>query len=198
MISGVILAAGLSRRMGEPKQFLRWRGATLLEHALDVASRSRLGEILLVLSPATAVLLEPHAYPHAIRVLNPRPEDGQSSSLKRGVERVSRDASGALVLMSDQPHVSVELLDALIRDFEREPAGALVPVYDGERGAPVLLGRPFFGLLSSLEGDTGARALLAAHPECVRTLEVGHLGGRQDIDTPEQYAQLLAGEVPAR
>ena len=196
MVAGLVLAAGLSRRMGKPKQLLSLGDATLLEHALRVASRSRLSGLCVVLSEPVARGIDLDAYPSVTRVLNPAPEEGQSSSLRLGLAALPEEVGGALVLMCDQPGVTVPLLDRLVEEFERLPAGALVPTYGGRRGTPVLLARPLWPQAMALRGDTGARALLAAHPELVRTVEVGHLGDGEDIDTPEQYERLLRRASP--
>lgn len=177
--------------MGKPKQSLPFGSTTLLGSVITTTSRSRLAEIILVLSHMTAQLEPAHELPAVKRVINHAPEDGLSSSLKLGIAAVSPASNGALVLMSDQPHVGVELIDYLVEEFERSRPGALVPLYHGERGSPVLLGRPFWRVIERLHGDVGARELLREHPELVRTVEVGHLGRLGDIDTPEQYAELL-------
>lgn len=194
MIAGVVLAAGLSRRMGTPKQLLPLGADTLLGHTLRIASRSRLGEIVVVLSPEVheTALLGPSRDLPIVRVLNPVPEQGQSSSLKLGLAAASPRAAGALVLVSDQPGITAELIDRLITTFEHAPSSALVPTYAGRRGTPVLLARSIWPLAQSLSGDTGARALFEAHPELVREVEVGHLGAPDDVDTPEQYERLRA------
>jgi CTP:molybdopterin cytidylyltransferase MocA len=191
MVSGVVLAAGLSRRMGRPKPYLPYGGDTLLGRALRVAERSRLGELVLVVGPHTADAFDAVRHPGVRVALNPRPEDGQSGSLRLGLGEVSPGSDAALILMSDQPELTPRLLDRLIEEYEREPAGALVPTYAGVRGSPVVLGRAIWPLIEGLSGDTGARALLARRPELVRTVEVGALGDPADIDTPEQYRRLL-------
>ncbi len=193
MISGVVLAAGLSRRMGAPKQMLPLNGeTTLLGHALAVAARSRLGEVVVVLSPPVFEQLDLSVHPSVVPVLNRVPEQGQSHSLRLGLAAVSPEAVGALILLCDQPGVTTRLIDFLIAEFEREPCGALVPTYGGKRSTPVLLGRTFCSLVDTLSGDTGARRLLDAYPELVREIEAGHLGAPEDIDTPEQYERLVA------
>lgn len=189
---GVVLAAGLSRRMGAPKQLLPFEGETLLARTQKVAAASRLAETLVVLSPEIAAKLAPRGRDAPPRVLNPDPASGESASLRLGLEALPPEATGALVLLADQPGVTPELADRLIRQHEREPERAIVPLYGGVRGAPVLLPRTLWPAASELAGDAGAAALVAAHPDLVRTVEVGHLGTPDDIDTPDQYVRLLA------
>ncbi|MDP9350606.1 MAG: NTP transferase domain-containing protein, partial [Chloroflexota bacterium] len=115
---------------------------------------------------------------------------GQSQSLRLGLEAVPKEAQGVLVLLSDQPGVSRELIDRLTAEFEACPADALIPTYRGERGSPVLLGRSLLPAAARLQGDTGARALLRGVGCRVRTVEVGHLGSPDDVDTPEEYERF--------
>lgn len=191
MIWGVVLAAGLSRRMGRPKQLLPLAGRPLLVHVLEAATASRLAGIVVVVSLELAQEISFDNYPAAQVVVNPTPEDGQSASLRLGLQAVPGHSSGALVLVSDQPGVTPSLIDQLVLHFEQKPGPALVPTYEGRRGTPVLLGRELFAEASNLAGDTGARVLLARRPD-VHTLEVGHLGFPEDVDTPEQYTRMLA------
>ncbi len=191
MVSGLVLAAGLSRRMGRPKQLLRLGATTMLERTIQVAACSQLDEIVVVISPTLADQMRWDAPSRVRRVVNPTPQDGQSSSLRLGLASLSKESSGALVLMCDQPGVTVALVDHLLEAWRSHPAGALVPTYKHERGTPTLLGAELWPLVAQLTGDTGARAVFSSHPEVVRTIEVGHLGTPDDIDTPDKYAETL-------
>ncbi len=195
MVSGLVLAAGLSRRMGQPKQLLRLGPTTLLEHTISVARSSLLDEIVVVVSVDLVNRLSWDTSPRVRKVVNPRPQDGQSSSLRLGLACIAPESGGALVLMCDQPGVTARLVNHLLEAWSAQPAGALVPTYGGERGTPVLLGADLWPLVAQLTGDTGARAVLGAYPEVVRSIEVGHLGTPEDIDTPEEYARVL-GRAP--
>ena len=195
MVSGLVLAAGLSRRMRQPKQLLRLGQTTLLEHTISVAASSRLDEVVVVVSPDLAHRLSWDTSPCVRTVVNPRPHDGQSSSLRLGLACVAPESDGVLVLMCDQPGVTARLVNHLLEAWSAHTAGAIVPTYGGERGTPVLLGSELWPLVAQLTGDMGARAVLGAHPEVVRSIEVGHLGTPEDIDTPEEYARVV-GRAP--
>lgn len=197
MVAGIVLAAGLSRRMGTTKQLLPYAGTTLLGRALDLAEQSLLGQVVLVTTRQLLADLDLRERPDVAVVVNPRPEDGQSGSLRLGLSRAEPKAAGALIMMSDQPGVTAALIDHMVREFDREHASALVPTYSGRRSTPVLLGRELWPAASELKGDTGARALWAAHPELVRIVEVGHLGSGADLDTPEQYAAAVRNDRAA-
>ncbi len=187
---GVVLGAGLSRRMGRPKLALPYAGCTLLEHAVGVALASPLeGVVVVVSDPAMA----PRGDRRLRVVTNPRPDRGLSSSLKLGMHEVPAEADAALVMMGDQPEVSPALVERLVRAFEAARTAAVVPTYGGQRGTPVLLGRLLFAAVEGLSGDVGMRDVLAFR-EDVLTVEVADLGEPFDVDTPEDYERLLRRE----
>ncbi len=191
VVSGVVLAAGMSRRMGVPKQLLPYQGTTLLGHILAECRDSALTQTVLVTTRNVADQLGATELNGVDLLINPYPEEGQSSSLKLGLAHVSPGSLGALVLMCDQPGISASVINRLVEGFTKTPSGVLVPLYHRQRGTPVLLARTFWPHLETLTGDTGARAVVADHPGSVRHVEVGHLGSLKDIDTPEQYEALL-------
>lgn len=190
-VAGVVLAAGLSRRMGRPKQLLPYGDGTLLEHALAVACQSHLDDVMVVVSPEIARAVDLSGYPRVRVVANDAPERGQSGSLQLGLRAVPERAAGALVLMCDQPGVTSAAIDIILRAFGRGPVAAVVPTYNGRWGTPVLLGRTIWPEVMDLTGDAGAGRLLRTRPEAVRTVEVGDLADGTDIDTPAEYARLL-------
>ncbi|MDQ3327820.1 MAG: nucleotidyltransferase family protein [Chloroflexota bacterium] len=177
--------------MGRQKQLLRLGTTTFLQHTLQVAACSHLDEVVVVIAPALADHCSLDGSSEVRRVVNPTPEDGQSSSLRLGLASLTPECSGALVLMCDQPGVTVRLVNHLLEAWRAQPNGALVPTYHRKRGTPALLGAELWPLAAQLTGDTGARVLFRAHPEMVRTIEVGHLGTPEDINTPAEYAGML-------
>ena len=101
------------------------------------------------------------------------------------------DSEGALVLLGDMPRITAPQLDRLIRAFEAEGGAAIIaPTCEGRRGNPVLWPRAHFGEMLQLEGDAGAKRLLAAHADQVREIDLGTEAIFADIDTPEALAQL--------
>lgn len=191
VISGLVLAAGLSSRMGRPKQLLPLGETTVLGQVLGNASRSRLDEIVVVASVEVAEGSGLADHPGVRCVLNSHPELGQSESLKLGIASLSRRSRACVVLMSDQPLVSPQLIDRLIEEFETREPPAVVPVYDGVEGTPVLLARSLWAEIARLEGDVGARRILRDGSREVSKVEVSHLGSLLDIDTPEEYQAFL-------
>ena len=203
-LSGIILAAGASKRIGAPKQLLPLAGRPLLQHVVDAAVQSRLDEIILVLGDAAAEIEAALSLPagrHIRVVVNPDAGLGQATSLGVGLRAADAGAVGAGILLGDEPQVSPVLIDRLASAFESATVPVVRPVYtgaDGRRlpGHPTFLARRIWPELKRLCGDQGARALLATHPDWV--LEVEMEGERPaDIDTWEDYRRIAeagAGE----
>ena len=126
-------------------------------------------------------------------VHNPDFADGLSTSLKAGITAVPAEADGAIVTLGDMPQVTAKLIDRLIAAFD--PArGALVviPTIDGKRGNPVLWARRFFSDLLAVEGDIGARHLIAGYAEAVTEVPVEDAAALTDVDTPEALIAVRA------
>ncbi len=197
MIYGVLLAAGLSSRMGQPKQLLDWRGRPLVRHMAEVALASRLAGLVVVLGAeaqaARAALLGLGGPVETVECDDYR--TGQAASLRCGLSALPAAATAALVLLVDQPLVGPELINRLLDAFEQTPATlAVVPRYQGRRGNPVLVAGGLFAELLALQGDTGARALFERHAAQVRWLDVDDPAVLIDADTPEAFARLQQNE----
>jgi molybdenum cofactor cytidylyltransferase len=124
-------------------------------------------------------------------VHNPGFADGLSTSLRTGLAAVPENADGAAVLLGDMPQVRAALIDGLINVFDPE-RGALVvvPTIDGHRGNPVVWSRRFFPELMVLEGDVGARNLIARYAEAVTEVPFADTAALIDVDTPEALHKL--------
>lgn len=193
-LSGIVLAAGASTRMGRPKQLLPLGGRSLLQRTLDEAAASCLDELVLVLGHCSQEILDALRLPvrPACRVVaNRRYQEGQSSSLVLGLRSTDPSAGAAAILLGDQPLVTAALIDRVAESFLEAGAPAARPVYAGAAGErvpghPVFLARSTWADLARLDGDRGARDLLRARPDWLHELP---LGGQPpvDIDTPEDW-----------
>jgi len=193
-VSGVVLAAGTSTRMGRPKQLLELAGRPLLQHAVDAAVASCLDEVVVVLGHCADEIRDALVLGERARVVvNPEFGDGQITSLRCGLAAVSPDAVAAAVLLGDQPSLGSERIDAMVAAFLAAGVRAARPVYpdaEGRPGHPVLLARAVFPELAALRGDQGARTLFAGRPPDV--LEVPVAGEPPpDVDTPEDFARIV-------
>jgi molybdenum cofactor cytidylyltransferase len=191
-LPAIILAAGASRRLGQPKQLLKYRGETLLERALRAAREAGASPVLAMLGAHFAPICAMIPFDNAIPVLNDLWEQGISSSIHAGLSELdvrAPEASGALVMSCDQPHLTAKHLRALLALFAEQATPSIVAsTYSGVQGVPAIFPRSVFSELRALRGDRGARSLLIEPPCPVIALPFA--GGELDIDLPADLAQL--------
>lgn len=192
-IAAIVLAAGLSSRMGSNKLLAPVAGKPLVRHAVEAAMASSAETVIVVtgngaeeveraVSPLTPLFVENHDY-----------SKGLSTSLKCGVSHVPDGCDGVLVLLGDMPGVTSALLDKLIAAFDPSEGRAIcVATHHGKRGNPVLWSRRFFAEIMALEGDVGARHLIAQNAELVCEIEAEDDSPLTDIDTPQMLAEYRA------
>ena len=193
-IAGLVLAAGRSTRMGGPNKLLEEiNGKPLVRIVAEQALASRASPVIVVTGHQRERVERALAGLPVTVVHNPDFADGLSTSLKAGIKAVPPDADGAIVTLGDMPQVSAKLIDRLIAAFDPE-RGALVviPTIDGKRGNPVLWARRFFPDLLAVEGDIGARHLIAGYAEAVAEVAIEDAAALTDIDTPEALIAVRA------
>jgi molybdenum cofactor cytidylyltransferase len=176
---------------------LNWRGKSLVRHTAEQALASRITGLVVVLGAGArdvrAALIGLDGPVHLVE--NPAYADGQAGSVRAGLTALPSAASGAIVLLVDQPLVGPAVINQLIDTFAAHPETlAVVPTYQGRRGNPVLLARALFEPISRISGDSGARAVFAAYADQILTLELNDPAIVTDIDTPEEYAQLTRND----
>jgi len=189
VITAIVLAAGTSSRFGQTKQVLELEGKALVQHAIDAAADAGLDEIIVVLGhDAERVGASLQLPPRARTVLNPRYEDGQSTSLLAGLDAADPACEAAVVLMADQPDIEAEHIRALVDAFEAgRPRIVRLRFRDGP--GPALLSREVWDEARALTGDTGAREIIAAHPEWVEEVAVD-ADAPPDVDRPADLNRL--------
>jgi len=182
-VSAIILAAGMSTRMGSIKQLLPFNGKSLLENVLENVRRSRVDEIVLVLGFSAETIRRTIPLDHVRIVLNDAYREGMGTSVRAGISQVSSQAEAALVVLADQPFVKSDTIDQLIRVYREQKPQIVIPTYQGFRGNPVLLDRSVFSELMNLSGDIGCRAIFGGHSENILKTPVEDIGVLLDIDT---------------
>lgn len=199
-IAGIVLAAGMSTRLGSAKQLVRADGQYLLDRVLDGALASSLDRIILVLGhraeAVSAVLKERNDRDRLRILINPAYRDGMSSSLRAGTESVQDAFSAIMVLLGDQPFVGAELIDLLIRRFRSSEKDICAPVCRGKRGHPVIIGRRFYDAVMSTTGDIGARQILKSNPDSILGVEISDSRIFFDVDTPADIKKLQSRFSP--
>ena len=197
-IVSIVLAAGRSTRMGAANKLIAdLAGKPMVRWVAEAALASGARPVVVVTGHQEGQVRAALAGLEVVFVANPDYAAGLSSSLKAAIRAVPPSAAGAVILLGDMPQITAAHLDQLIASFAPEGgSGIVVPTHQGRRGNPVLWPRACFAEMLQLEGDAGARRLLAAHASRVREVELGTDAIFADVDTPEALAQIRGGQTP--
>jgi CTP:molybdopterin cytidylyltransferase MocA len=195
MICGIVLAAGRSRRMGQPKAFLRTGSSTFLEHAVRALSEGGCALVIVVTGPldddtAREIAEEAAALDAGIAV-NPHADSEQADSLRIALFALPPEAEAMVVAPVDVPDVSSALVRAVIQAWRDTGAPIAVPERGGKHGHPVLFSRRVFGELMRPDLPEGARSVVHAHADALAAVPVDALPA--DVDTPEDYRRWRDG-----
>jgi len=198
-IAAIVLAAGDSSRLGKPKQLLRYRDESLITALLNTVLESQINKVIVVLG-AHADLIESEIEDLPVLIIkNQNWKYGISSSIRTGIQGVLNMAplvEGTILLVSDQPFVSVNLLNQLTAEKRRSGKGIIACSYDGTVGTPVLFDNSYFKQLGELDGKKGAKQLIEKYPADVEVIPfpLGHI----DIDTQEDYNRLRQDQTASK
>lgn len=185
VVDGIVLSAGRSSRMGQPKPLLWIEGETFVEHAVRTLEGGGCREVVVVVNGETDRVPALAAAAGARYVVNEDLGSEQAESLRIGLEALEADCDAAAVLPVDQPLVSETTVAALVRAFGERAARVVRPVHDGEPGHPVLIARTIFAEFCAAELPRGAETVVERHSP--NDVPVSDPGAVIDIDTPEQY-----------
>jgi len=188
-VAGILLAAGDSQRLGQPKQLLDWKGKPFVRQVAETALAAGLDPLVVVTGAKAEKVESVLEGLHLHIVRNPDWRAGQSSSVKAGLAALPPRVGAALFLVVDQPQLPVALIEALRAEHAGSLAPIVAPLVDGQRSNPVLFDRNTFGDFDALEGDVGGRAIFSKHrvtwlPWLDALLAI-------DVDNPEDYERLL-------
>ncbi|WP_192929578.1 nucleotidyltransferase family protein [Alkaliphilus serpentinus] len=188
MISGIIMAAGFSRRFKEDKLLKLVGGVPTIERVIKAAIASSLDEIILIYRNHEVKKI---ADRYAIKaIVNENSHLGQSTSMKLGIRNSSKEAEGYLFMVGDQPLVESWVINRIIEEFKSSDKSIIVPTYGSRRGNPSLFSASLKESLLEIQGDTGGRGLIEALEDDVGFLpiEAEYLG--MDVDTKEAYEKI--------
>ncbi|MGB7859031.1 MAG: nucleotidyltransferase family protein [Acidimicrobiia bacterium] len=189
--AALVLAAGGSRRLGRPKQLEVWGDTNLLGHVVKRTASFPVDEVWVVLGHQFERILEETDLGDAGVVENPEWEEGIASSLRVGLDALTRlsRCDRVLIVVGDQPEASEEVVRTLIASHTKAGRPVTLPKYRHSSGNPVVVDRSLWPRLMSLEGDEGAKRLWQAHPEWVNEVRFSEAPPR-DVDTETDLAQL--------
>lgn len=188
-VTGLVLAAGGSRRLGQPKQLLPYGATTLLGHVLATARGCGFGQLLCVVGGGAGEVLARVDWHGVEVVVNEGYGRGCSSSIAAALGAVDPRAEALVLLLGDQPGVGAATVAALLAG--RGEAALAVCRYEDGRGHPFAFGRAAFGELAALHGDKAVWKLLDRHADDVVEVPIPGPAPR-DVDTWQDYAALLA------
>jgi molybdenum cofactor cytidylyltransferase len=178
--------------MGQPKLLLLYQGIPLLRRAVDAAARGGCDLVIVVLGADRERYLPVLTGTAAHVVHNPDFGGGMSGSIRVGIEAVPEEAQAVVIMLADQPRIDESVVTRLIETYRVSGKKIVACTYGGVHGVPVLFDRALFLELLVLEGDQGARQVMATYPNHVATVEIPADAAR-DIDTPEDARRLLTG-----
>jgi molybdenum cofactor cytidylyltransferase len=194
MISAVVLAAGLSTRMGRNKLLLSFQDKALVARVADTLLASRIDEVIVVLGHETEkVRAELKGKPVRL-VHNPDYQDGLSTSVRTGVDAVSAAADGIMICLADQPLLEPADVNRIIAGFaeaKKVNKSIVVPFFKGERGNPVILDASLRVAILGIVGDVGCKGVIKRYPEKVYAIEMENDHVVRDVDDVQAYERLV-------
>jgi molybdenum cofactor cytidylyltransferase len=189
VVSGILLAAGASRRFGGHKLLADVDGAPLIRRTAERLLAATLDEVIVVLGREPERVRATLAGLSVRFTTNDRWSEGLSGSLAAGVRALDPRAAVVVVALGDQPTIDPTVIDALVEVAQRERAAITLPAYRGTRGHPVVFARELFPELLAVTGDRGARDVVALAPERVREVAIDADAPR-DVDTADDLEEV--------
>jgi molybdenum cofactor cytidylyltransferase len=190
LIWALILAAGESKRMGRSKQLLPFENKTILETVIDHITQSAVDQILTVLGAQHKEIEKVIKDLPVKSVYNPNFKEGMLSSAQKGFVSIPEKVEAVLVFLGDQPRIPSSVIDQVITAYHSSEKGIVVPVYDKNRGHPVLISTKYREEVTHLDPEIGLRELIHNHPEDILEVQVDTSAIIEDIDTPDDYKNL--------
>lgn len=195
-IWGIILASGMSTRMGAPKTLLKYKNKTIIEHVITTAKQSRLDYVAVVINDDVDGLYSLVKLAGADKIIkNQQPHLGMSSSLQMGIRALPEPVEAAVILLADQPEMTSDEIDAVLKSFQdnKKPLIIQCSYWHREKGHPVLFHRKLFPDLLKISGDQGGKSVIKQYKEKVVYAEIDKKS-IPDIDEYHDYISLITKE----
>ena len=191
-VSGLILAAGTSSRLGQPKQLLPFGPTTLLGHVLSEARAAHaLDERIVIIGAAADAVRRQVDFAGVTVVENPGFGEGCAASYRTGLSAITAGADAVAILLGDQPGVEAAVIDAVVEAWRLEPTPIVGAAYRDRPGHPLVFARALFPQLEALQGDKAAWKIVDAHPDWIRLVPIDR-PAPGDVNTWEAYQALRA------
>lgn len=191
MIWAMILAAGMSRRMGKTKLLLPFGKKTIIETVVHSVVSSRVDGTLVVLGSEQEKIEEKIRNFPVRSVFNPDFRSGMLSSVLCGIKALPDETRAMVIVLGDQPSVSKQTIDRIVDEYQKTGKGIVLPVYNKERGHPVLIDMKYREEVEALNPDIGLRGTVYSHPEDILEVDVDIPSILQDIDDEADYKREL-------
>jgi len=191
MIAAIVLAAGLSRRMGQAKLLMPVGGRAIIRYVVESVLAGGVDSVWVVTGPDVEPIEAALAGFEVQIVVNPAPEEGQAGSVRTGIAALPPSVDAVLIALGDQPSLAPSIIPALLAARRASPKLIVAPRYRDGQGNPVLFKREIFPELLRLTGDQGARPIIQKEPARVEWVDLD-LPMPPDVDTPDDYERIRA------
>jgi molybdenum cofactor cytidylyltransferase len=191
VIAAVVLAAGLSRRMGQAKLLMPVGGRAIVRYVVESVLAGGVDLVWVVTGPDVEPIEAALAGLEVQIAVNPAPEEGQASSLRAGIAALPASVDAVLIALGDQPSLAPSIIPALLAARRTSPKLIVAPRYRDGQGIPVLFKREIFPELLRLTGDQGARPIIQKEPARVEWVDLD-LPMPPDVDTLDDYEKIRA------
>ena len=192
MLAVAILAAGESRRMGQPKALLSYRGKTFAEHLVSATRHERVGLTRIVLGAQAGEIRSRLPLDATWILENPNWQQGQLSSIQAVIRSLPGETEGLILCPVDHPLISRFLVAQLIQEFDSSEKQIVLPAYKGKRGHPAIFRVSLYGELLAASPEVGAREVVWAHPKDVREVETDEEAVVLNLNDPETLEKALS------
>ena len=187
-VSAIILAAGESKRMGQPKMLLSWGDTTVLGRVIEILQAAGIKDILVITGGVREQVEALVAQYGSRTTFNESYTSGEMlSSIQRGLEAQKPQAQATLICLGDQPQVQEGTVLRILQAWEQTGASLLVPSYDMRRGHPWLAARELWDEMLAMHPPETPRDFLNRHAREIRYIEVDNPSVLADLDTPQDY-----------
>lgn len=188
MIGAVVLAAGRSLRMGQPKLTLPWGQTTVISRVVEVLAAAQINEIVVVTGGARTAVETALEGTSARTVFNPAYANGEMTrTLQIGLDTLSEAAEAAMIVLGDQPQIELSVVQNVLAAYNQGASPLVVPSYQMRRGHPWIVARPLWHELMQLSAPETLRDFLNNHKSDIHYVSVDTSSILQDLDTPQDY-----------